>query len=36
MVTEFSGGSIMVWGDMSLTGKTRLDIIGGNPSVVRY
>lgn len=35
-VTEFSGGSIVVWGDMSLTGKTRLDIIGGNLSVVRY
>jgi hypothetical protein len=29
-ITYFGGGSVMVWGGISRTGKTRLVIIGGN------
>ena len=35
-VTSFGGGSVMVWGGISLTGKTRLVIIEGNLNAVRY
>ncbi|KAL7828173.1 hypothetical protein AOLI_G00313250 [Acnodon oligacanthus] len=35
-VTSFGGGSVMVWGGISLTGKTRLVIIGGNLTAERY
>ena len=35
-VTSFGGGSVMVWGSISLTGKTRLVIIGGNLNAERY
>ena len=35
-VTSFGGGSVMVWGGISLTGKTRLVIIGGNLNAERY
>ena len=33
---SLSGGSVMMWGDISLTGKTRLVIIGGNLNAERY
>ena len=35
-ITYFGGGSVMVWGGVSLTGKTRLVIIGGNLNAERY
>ena len=35
-VTSFGGGRVMVWDGISLTGKTRLVIIGGNLSAERY
>ena len=35
-VTAFGGGSIMVWGGISVRGKTDLVIIGGNLNAVRY
>ena len=35
-ITSFGGGSVMVWGGISLTGKTRLLIIGGNLNAERY
>lgn len=35
-VTAFGGGSIMVWGGISITGKTRLVPIEGNLTAVRY
>lgn len=35
-VTSFGGGSVMVWGGISLTGKTRFVIIGGNLNAERY
>ena len=35
-VTSFGGGSIMVWGGISLRGKTDLVIIEGNLNAVRY
>ena len=34
-ITSFSGGSVMVWGGISRTGKTRLVIIGGNLNAER-
>uniref|UniRef100_A0A8C5FEW1 Tc1-like transposase DDE domain-containing protein n=1 Tax=Gadus morhua TaxID=8049 RepID=A0A8C5FEW1_GADMO len=34
--TYIGGGSVMVWGGVSLTGKTRLVIIGGNLNAERY
>uniref|UniRef100_A0A8C4DEX4 Tc1-like transposase DDE domain-containing protein n=1 Tax=Dicentrarchus labrax TaxID=13489 RepID=A0A8C4DEX4_DICLA len=35
-ITSFGGGSVMVWGGISLTGKTRLVITGGNLNAERY
>uniref|UniRef100_A0A667ZNY4 Transposase Tc1-like domain-containing protein n=1 Tax=Myripristis murdjan TaxID=586833 RepID=A0A667ZNY4_9TELE len=35
-VTSFGGVSVMVWGGISLTGKTRLVIIGGNLNAETY
>lgn len=35
-VTAFGGGSIMVWGGISIIGKTRLVIVDGNLNAVRY
>uniref|UniRef100_A0A8P4G922 Uncharacterized protein n=1 Tax=Dicentrarchus labrax TaxID=13489 RepID=A0A8P4G922_DICLA len=35
-ITSFGGGSVMVWGGISLTGKTRLVIIGDNLNAERY
>uniref|UniRef100_A0A3Q3KSR0 Tc1-like transposase DDE domain-containing protein n=1 Tax=Labrus bergylta TaxID=56723 RepID=A0A3Q3KSR0_9LABR len=35
-VTAFGGGSVMVWGGISLTGKTRLVFIRGNLNAERY
>ena len=35
-VTVFGGGSIMVWGGISITGKTRLVAIDGNLNAARY
>ncbi|KAL7847059.1 hypothetical protein SRHO_G00220390 [Serrasalmus rhombeus] len=35
-LTSFGRGSVMVWGSISLTGKTRLVIIGGNLNAERY
>jgi len=35
-VTAFGGGSVMVWGAISITGKTRLVIIKGHLNAVRY
>ena len=35
-ITYFGGGSLMVWGGISLTGKTRLVGIGGNLNAERY
>uniref|UniRef100_A0A8P4K6T7 Uncharacterized protein n=1 Tax=Dicentrarchus labrax TaxID=13489 RepID=A0A8P4K6T7_DICLA len=35
-ITSFGGGSVMVWGGISLTGKTRLVIILGNLNAESY
>ena len=35
-ITSFGGGSVMVWGGISLTGNTRLVIIGGNLNAERH
>ena len=35
-VTSFNGGSVMVWGGISLRGKTNLVIIEGNLNALRY
>ncbi len=35
-VTAFGGGSVMVWGGISLTGKTRLVVVQGNLNAVSY
>ena len=35
-VTSFNGGSVMVWGGISLRGKTNLVIIKGNLNALRY
>ncbi|KAJ8381891.1 hypothetical protein SKAU_G00026690 [Synaphobranchus kaupii] len=35
-VTPSNGGSVMVWGGISLTGKTELVVIEGNLNAVRY
>ena len=35
-VTAFGGGSVMVWGGISLTGKTRLVVVEGNLNAVSY
>ena len=35
-VTPLNGGSVMVWGAISVTGKTELVIIEGNLNAVRY
>ena len=35
-IIYFDGGSVMVWGGISLTGKTRLVGIGGNLNAERY
>jgi len=36
IVTTFGGGSVMVWGGICITGKTRLVIIEGHFNAVRY
>ena len=35
-VTAFGGGSVMVWGGISMTGKTRLVVIVGNLNAMNY
>ncbi len=35
-VIAFGGGSVMVWGGISLAGKTRLIIVNGNLNALRY
>ena len=33
---RFGGGSVMVWGGISMTGKTDLHVIAGNLTAIRY
>ena len=33
---RFGGGSVMVWGGISITGKTDLHVIAGNLTGIRY
>ena len=35
-MTEFGGGSVMVWAGVTMNQRTRLCIVGGNLNVLRY
>lgn len=35
-VTPYCGGSVMIWGGISMTGKTRLVVVNGNLNAVNY